>query len=80
MVPVTDAKSLYDAVQAMNPTVDDKRTLLDILSLSSTVGASGLRWVPGSLMWADGLTKRGDKALRARFSAWLQSPTVRLRD
>ena len=62
---VTDCKSLYDHVQSQSaPTVDDRRTALDIVilkeSLSKTLGS--LRWAPTQYMLADSLTKESADA------------------
>ena len=66
-VAVTDSKRLFDC---LNKTVraytqaDDKRTAIDIVILKDDLGRSGAhrRWVEGSNMLADPLTKkmRGD--------------------
>ena len=77
--PVTDCKSLFDALQKENPQVEDKRTLIDLLRLARTVSSDAVRWVPTEYMWADGLTKR-DKHLRRRFLEWLGNIRVRLKE
>ena len=74
-----DAKSLYDCIVAENPSVTDKRSLVNIRSVQPTVSPKDIRWVPTDLMHADGLTKL-DSNLFLKLAAWLREPTVQLRD
>ena len=74
---VTDAKSLYDTVIAENPSVSDKRSLVNIRSVQQSVKPQDFRWVPTSLMLADALTKL-DWKLCCQFSELLQNVTLQL--
>ena len=76
----TDCKSLYDSVQKVAPRLEEKRTLIDIMSMRETLGGKeNLRWVPTWAQVADGLTKL-DKVLREKLRLWFQKPTVQLRE
>ena len=62
---VTDCKSLFDHVQSQSaPTLDDRRTALDIVILKESLGKTqgSLRWVPTHFMLADSLTKENPDA------------------
>ncbi|CAE7202193.1 GIP [Symbiodinium sp. CCMP2592] len=62
---VTDCKSLFDHVQSQSaPTLDDRRTALDIVILRESLSKTGgsLRWVPTTFMLADSLTKESPEA------------------
>ncbi|CAE7200822.1 GIP [Symbiodinium microadriaticum] len=74
---VTDAKSLYDTVVAENPSVSDKRSLINIRSVQQSVRPKDFRWVPTVHMIADGLTKL-DWKLTEEFSKTLQNPVLTL--
>ena len=63
---VTDCKSLYDVVISESPTLSEKRTLIDILSIQNWISPSRMHWVPTYWMIADALTKK-DKKLREHF-------------
>ncbi|CAE7509174.1 RE1 [Symbiodinium sp. CCMP2456] len=76
---VTDAKSLYDTVVAENPSVSDKRSLVNIRSVQQSVRPRDFRWVPTALMLADALTKL-DWKLCCAFSEFLQNPKLQLTD
>eukprot|EP00439_Symbiodinium_sp_Y106_P057908 s106_g8.t1 len=76
---VTDAKSLYDTVIAENPSVSDKRSLVNIRSVQQSVKPQDFRWVPTFLMLADALTKL-DWKLCCQFSEFLQNPKLQLTD
>ena len=70
--PVTDCRSLYDALQRLSASLQEKRVLLDLVSIREACGgnlgsSSSVRWVPGQHQLADGLTKP-DKAPAA--SLW----------
>ena len=56
----TDCKSLYDVMQKVNPSLDEKRTLVDVLSIRESLAAEGLRWIPTDQQKADSLTKVDD--------------------
>ena len=53
----TDCRSLFDAVQKVQPKVTEKRTLIDILSLKESIAEAGLKWVPARLQRSDCMTK-----------------------
>ena len=72
---VTDAKSLHDCGVQENPTLSDKRSLVNVRAIQEVIPDSQLHWVPTGLQHADGPTK-SDPALRATFMEWLQCPTV----
>ena len=74
---VTDAKSLYDSVVSPNPSLSDKRSMVQIRAMQESLSASRYRWVPTILMWADGLTKISNN-LRQTMCDWLQWPYVKL--
>ncbi|CAE7309156.1 TY5A, partial [Symbiodinium microadriaticum] len=76
---VTDAKSLYDTVIAENPGVSDKRSLINIRSIQQCVKPEDFRWVPTSLMAADGLTKL-DWKLTEGLNTFLRNPKLQLTD
>ena len=79
MYNITDCKSLYDAVQKDNPTVSEKRTLIDILSLKQHLSDGGLRWVLTDKQVADGFTK-DTLDLRRFLTAWCNNATVQLHE
>ena len=54
---VTDAKSVYGSVCSKNPSLAEKRPLVNIRSIQETVSPSQVRWVPTGLMKADSVTK-----------------------
>lgn len=72
---VTDCKSLYDCIVKESPSIAEKRTTIDILSIRETLMADAFRWVPTEMMWGDSLTKI-DKKLRRRMTLWLQKTVV----
>ena len=62
-VAITDSKSLYDTVSKCRNTashIDDKRTAIDVTILKSDFRKTGgqIRWVEGSRMLSDTLTKK----------------------
>ena len=75
VVPITDARSLWDAVHRLSTTFAEKRVELDVAGLRATCG--NLRWVPTEKQHADALTKMNPK-LRNEFRLWMGSPTVTL--
>ena len=75
---VTDCKSLYDCISAMNPNTSEKRVIIDIRSIQQHVGRQEIHWVPTELMFCDCLTKIS-KALMQTFQGWLQQPWIQLR-
>lgn len=75
VVPITDARSLWDAVHRLSTTFAEKRVELDVAGLRAT--CRNLRWVPTEKQHADALTKMNPK-LRNEFRLWMGSPTVTL--
>ena len=73
----TDAKSLYDALLAVNSTLTDKRSLVNIRAIQETLSPKQTRWIPTHLMHADGLTKM-NPILRDNLLRWLQFPTIQV--
>lgn len=78
---VTDAKSLWDAVQQQTPSLTEKRTIIDVASIKQSIGdcAGRFLWVPTTHMMADGLTKI-DKKLRDTLRAFMMKPVICLRE
>ena len=63
---LTDCKSLYDHLASRSsPTLDDKRTALDIIIIRDSIGklSASLRWLPTDRMLADSLTKESAEAM-----------------
>ena len=82
VVPVTDCRSLYDALQRLSASLQEKRVLLDLVAIRETCGgslggSSAVRWVPGEFQLADGLTKR-DRTLRANLAKFCLDPRFSL--
>ena len=82
VVPVTDCRSLYDALQRLSASLQEKRVLLDLVAIRETCGgnlegSSAVRWVPGEHQLADGLTKR-DKNLREKLAKICMNPCFSL--
>ena len=75
--PVTDARSLFDAIHRLATSFAEKRVEIDIAALRQT--CRNLRWVPTEAMLADGLTKRS-RPLRDRLRNWQKDPKVSLTD
>lgn len=75
--PVTDARSLFDAVHRLSSSFQEKRVEIDIAALRDS--CRNLRWLPTEEMVADGLTKRS-KALRDRLCTWKSNPIVILKE
>ncbi len=76
---VTDCKSLYDCLLRWSPSIQDKRTLIELASIRELISQNGIRWLPTYLMRADALTKY-EKGLSRALLDWLQSPTIALVD
>ena len=74
----TDCRSLYDAVKKVQGSLEEKRTMIDLLSIKEHVGDDGLRWVPTTEMHADPLTKI-DRQLLEKGTEYLANPYVMLR-
>ena len=60
VIPVTDCKSLYDAIKKCSPQLQERKTMVDRVSIKRSSGDS-VRRVPTWQMWADALTKRDAK-------------------
>ena len=73
----TDAKSLYDAIISTNPSLSEKRSLVNIRAIQECLTPQQTRWIPTEIMWADGLTKLSP-TLRLRLLQWLQDPVIQL--
>ena len=73
----TDCKSLYDSVSSPSPTVEDKRSLVNIRSTQEVVNRNTIHWLPTSLQMADSLTKISND-LRDKLIQWLQRPLIQL--
>jgi len=79
MVHVVGAKSLYDSLVAENPSLSEKRSLINVRRVQQVLSPSQIHWVPTGLMHADNLTKY-DLKLQERMRIWLRNPTVQLRE
>ena len=79
MYCVTDCKSLYDAVHQSTPSLTEKRTILDVVSIQELIPPTRFRWVPTTQMVADGLTKF-DWKLMANLTSFMRDPKVCLVD
>ena len=75
VVPITDARSLWDAVHRLNTTFAEKRIEIDVAGLRES--CRNLRWVPPEQQHADALTKM-NSALRDSFQEWMASPVMAL--
>ena len=73
VVPVTDARSLWDAIHRLSTTFQEKRVEIDVAGLRETCRA--LKWVPTEQQKADALTKRS-ASLRDAFRKWAMDPVV----
>ncbi len=76
VIPVTDCKSLYDAVRRLSTSLKEKRVQIDVTSIRETASRN-IRWVPTLAMLADGLTKRCPK-LRNLLREIMMDPQVTL--
>ena len=74
-----DRHSLYDAVLKVQATLEECRTLIDLLSIKEVVGESGIHWVPTHEQHADGLTKM-DRKLLFELTAYMLATYVVLRE
>ena len=75
VVPVTDARSLWDAVHRLSTNFQEKRVEISVASLREQ--CRNLRWVPTEYQLADALTKRA-RPLRDFFRKWMAWPEVTL--
>ena len=76
---MTDCRSLFDAVSQIQPSVTEKRTLIDIMSIRQTLTQGGLRWCPTEAQLADGLTKVSFR-LMIHLAAIMGNPRVSIRE
>lgn len=76
---VTDCRSLYDCILKESPSISEKTTTIDILSIHESLTGGSIRWVPTDMMWADGFTNM-DKKLRSQFTSLLDNSVVALHD
>ena len=77
VIPVTDARSLWDAIHRLSTTFSEKRVEIDVAGLRQS--CRGLKWVPTEKQWADAMTKRCPR-LRDAFRRWAMEPLVTLRE
>ncbi|OLQ10069.1 hypothetical protein AK812_SmicGene6279 [Symbiodinium microadriaticum] len=77
VVPVTDARSLWDAIHRLSTSCTDKRVEVDVAALRQQ--CHGLRWAPTEQMKADCMTKPW-RLLRDAFRRWMAEPFVTLID
>ena len=75
----TDSKSLYDAVVSPNPSLTDRRSLVNVRAMQESLTPLNMHWVPTWLQFADGLTK-ASVSLRQTFRSWLKAPFAALAD
>ena len=77
----TDCKSLFDSIKQLNPSLEEKRTIIDLSAIRECLTANKGRalWVPTSQMWADALTKVS-KSLRERLTAFMDRTRIALRN
>jgi hypothetical protein len=73
VIPVTDCKSLFDAVHRLATSFEEKRVQIDVTSLRTAT--QGLRWLPTDKMQADVFTKRCAK-LRNEFRKFMCAPRL----
>ncbi|CAK0888740.1 unnamed protein product, partial [Prorocentrum cordatum] len=57
VITVTDCKSLCDALHQLTPSLSEKRTVIDVISIRDEVKVKNVRWIPTTHMIADGMTK-----------------------
>ena len=75
----TDCRSLCDAVNKTQPSITEKRTLIDVLSIQESLTSGGLHWIPTDKMLADGLTKVSATLTQALIE-FMGDGTVQLSD
>ena len=75
---ITDCRSLFDALQKVAPSISEKRTLIDVLSIRESIGTDGVLWNPTDKQLADALTKI-DYGLALSLLSWLGRPLICLR-
>ncbi|CAK0856828.1 unnamed protein product, partial [Prorocentrum cordatum] len=74
---ITDCKSLYDCVRKENSSLAEKRALLDVWSIQTSLGLGSMRWVPTTNMIADPFAKISD-GLREALVQWMVNPITEL--
>ena len=72
-----NCRSLFDALQKITPTLDEKRTAIDVAAIKEVVGKKNIRWCPSAFQWGDGFTKL-DPALMAKLTLFLYDPEITL--
>ncbi|CAK0885511.1 unnamed protein product [Prorocentrum cordatum] len=77
VITVTDCKSLYDALHQLTPSLSEKRTVIDVISIRDEVKVKNVRWIPTTHMIADGMTKE-DPKLRENLTKFLADPVLSL--
>ncbi|CAE7949087.1 TY5A, partial [Symbiodinium sp. KB8] len=75
VLPVTDVRSLWDAIHRLSTNFQEKRVEIDIAGLRQSCRT--LRWVPTEEQKADALTKRS-RLLRDSFRMFMANPVVTL--
>ena len=75
VIPVTDARSLWDAVHRLSTNFQEKRVEIDVAALRQSCRL--LRWVPAEVQKTDAVMNRS-RALRDEFRHWMAAPTVAL--
>ena len=71
----TDCRSLYDATNRLASSLSEKRTEIDVASIREALLFSTLKWMPTSVMPADGLTKMQAR-LRDALRRYLENPVI----
>ncbi|CAK0901104.1 unnamed protein product [Prorocentrum cordatum] len=77
VITATDCKSLYDALHQLTPSLSEKRTVIDVISIRDEVKVKNVRWIPTTHMIADGMTKE-DPKLRENLTMFLADPVLSL--
>jgi len=77
VIPITDARSLWDSIHRLSTSFAEKRVEIDIAGLRET--CRNLRWVPTEKQMSDAMTKMCPK-LRDSFRRWMMSPIITLVD
>ena len=72
-----DCESLYDTVVSANPSLQDKRSLVNVKSIQEYVNQRRMRWIPTHIMMADGLTKQSKNS---GSREWLLRPIIQIRE
>ena len=75
----TDCRSLYDALIRENPTLEEKRVLIDVRAIQAQIHKVFVHWVPTDAQPADVLTKVSDMLIQ-RCTDWLGDIVIRLHD